>query len=293
MNPLRISIITPCLNQAQSLESTLCSVLDQNYKNLEYFIIDGGSDDGSVDIIRRYEKHLSGWVSENNQCQTDAINKGLTRCTGDIIAYINAGDIFLPYAFDHVAKLMSGPEPANWVVGQSYKVNQNGLEQGCFESSSPTGFLSYLCRQTGVLPHASSFWHADLFNDYGYFAIDLQHSFDYEFNCRLLAHGQMPTVSHYPVTGLNQSPDHSSTPLSLTWHLEQISVARRYMHTLNLPERIKLTRSIGYRQRCLAIEQSQTPTGSSLWSKVITKPWWLASSDIRQALIKREEIQAA
>lgn len=293
MNQLRISIITPCFNQAQSLESTICSVLDQHYKNLEYIIIDGGSNDGSLDIIRQYEKQLSEWVSEKNQGKIDAINKGLTRSTGDIIAYLNPGDIFLPYAFDHVAQLIAKSHSTNWVVGQSYKVNQNGLEQGCFESSSPTDFLSYLCRQSGVLPHASSFWHADLFNDYGYFATDLKHGFDYEFNCRLLAHGQMPSITQYPIIGLDQSQNNTNINSSMAWNFEQISVTRRFMHTLNLSERIKLTRSIGYRQRCLAIAQSQNQTGSSLWSKVITKPWWLASSDIRQALINREEKQVA
>ena len=95
----RISIITPSFNQAQFLEQTIKSVLDQGYPNLEYFIIDGGSTDGSADIIRRYSKQLTYWVSEKDRGQTHAINKGLERATGEIIAYINSDDLYVPGAF--------------------------------------------------------------------------------------------------------------------------------------------------------------------------------------------------
>src|SRR5712692_6325934 len=83
----RISIITPSFQQASYLEQTIDSVLSQGYPNLEYIIIDGGSTDGSVEIIMRHEEHLAFWVSEKDRGQSHAINKGLTRCTGEIWAY--------------------------------------------------------------------------------------------------------------------------------------------------------------------------------------------------------------
>src|SRR5271169_2586773 len=93
-----ISIITPSYNQGRFLEATLRSVLEQGYARLEYLVIDGGSTDDSVDIIRRYEHRLAYWVSERDRGQVHAINKGLERSTGEIVAFLNSDDLYLPGA---------------------------------------------------------------------------------------------------------------------------------------------------------------------------------------------------
>ena len=85
---LNFSIITPSYNQGQYIEQTIQSVLNQNYPNLEYIIIDGGSTDNTVEIIKKYEKHLKFWVSEKDKGQANAINKGLQYCTGEIFNWI-------------------------------------------------------------------------------------------------------------------------------------------------------------------------------------------------------------
>lgn len=100
----RITIVTPSLNQGQFIEETIRSVLLQGYPNLEYIIIDGGSTDGSVDIIRKYERWLAYWVSEPDNGQAHAINKGFQRATGDIGAYLNSDDYYQPGALAHVAR---------------------------------------------------------------------------------------------------------------------------------------------------------------------------------------------
>lgn len=99
----KISIITPSFNQAKFIERTIQSVIDQDYPNLEYLIIDGGSTDGSVDIIRKFERNIDYWVSEKDGGQAHAINKGLERATGDILAYINSDDFYVEGAFAGVA----------------------------------------------------------------------------------------------------------------------------------------------------------------------------------------------
>lgn len=100
---VRISVVTPSLNQGRFLDRTIRSVLDQGYPDLEYFVVDGGSRDESIEILRRYGDRLTGWVSEPDAGQADAIAKGFRRCTGDLLAYLNSSDEYPPDAFRRVA----------------------------------------------------------------------------------------------------------------------------------------------------------------------------------------------
>ena len=104
---LTISIVTPTYNQGQYIEQTIQSVLNQNYPNLEYIIIDGGSTDNTVEIIKKYEKHLKFWVSEKDNGQANAINKGLQYCTGEIFNWLNSDDYLEPGALLNIANAFS------------------------------------------------------------------------------------------------------------------------------------------------------------------------------------------
>ncbi|MFA7472583.1 MAG: glycosyltransferase family 2 protein, partial [Spirosomataceae bacterium] len=103
----KLTIITPSYNQADFLERTILSVLNQGYPNLEYIVIDGGSTDHSVDILRKYEKHLAFWVSEKDKGQVDALNKALKRASGEWIAFQNSDDVYFPETFLNFAKAVS------------------------------------------------------------------------------------------------------------------------------------------------------------------------------------------
>jgi glycosyltransferase involved in cell wall biosynthesis len=126
MNAPKISIVTPSFDQGEFLEQTIVSVLDQNYPDLEYIVIDGGSNDNSVDIIRKYEKYLAYWVSEQDRGQSHAINKGFSKATGDIFGWLNSDDRLEAGALEMVAEFSTLYPDAGAFVGHGRKVDVSG-----------------------------------------------------------------------------------------------------------------------------------------------------------------------
>ncbi len=123
---MRVSIITPSYNQAEYLGQTLRSVIQQAYPNLEYIVVDGGSTDGSVEIIRRYEEHLAWWVSEPDRGQADAINKGLRRASGEIVAWLNSDDLYAPGAVAQAVQVFQNHPEVGLVYGNAVTFDQGG-----------------------------------------------------------------------------------------------------------------------------------------------------------------------
>jgi len=117
VNKPRISIVTPSYNQARYLPETIESILNQGYPNLEYIIIDGGSTDGSVEIIRRYERHLAYWVSEKDSGQSEAINKGIAHATGALVNWINSDDLLFPGALNRIEQTWIAWPQADLIAG--------------------------------------------------------------------------------------------------------------------------------------------------------------------------------
>ncbi|MGW8250979.1 MAG: glycosyltransferase family 2 protein [Anaerolineales bacterium] len=171
-----VSIVTPSFNQARFLEQTICSVLGQDYPRLEYIIVDGGSTDGSLEIIRRYASQLSWWVSEPDQGQTDAINKGFARARGDILAWLNSDDTYLPGAVGQAVGYLQSHPQVGMVYGDANLVNEDGQVIGRF----PAAQTDYRRLRRGYvhIPQQASFFRASLWRQVGpldpsfYFAMD-------------------------------------------------------------------------------------------------------------------------
>ena len=121
-----VSIITPSFNQSAYLEQTILSVLEQDYLHIEYIVIDGASTDNSVDIIRKYESKLTYWVSEKDNGQADAINKGFTHATGEVIAWLNSDDYYLPGTVSAAVKIFEEHPEVVLVYGNMFAVDEHG-----------------------------------------------------------------------------------------------------------------------------------------------------------------------
>lgn len=121
-----VSIITPSRNQASYLEQTILSVLSQDYRPIEYIIIDGASTDGSVAIIKKYSSHISFWISEKDSGQADAINKGIFRSNGDIVAWLNSDDCYLPGVISKVVKTFEENPDVVLLYGDVYAIDEHG-----------------------------------------------------------------------------------------------------------------------------------------------------------------------
>ncbi|MBL8006844.1 MAG: glycosyltransferase [Ignavibacteria bacterium] len=122
----KISIVTVSFNMVNYIEDTILSVISQQYPNLEYIVIDGGSRDGTVDIIKKYEKWITYWISEPDKGMYDAIQKGFKKATGDIMAYINSDDKFHYNAFFSAATIFSANEDVEWILGRASFYNDEG-----------------------------------------------------------------------------------------------------------------------------------------------------------------------
>lgn len=187
MNYPKITIVTPCYNMVSYLEETICSVLDQNYPNLEYIIIDGGSTDGSVEIIKKYESKLSYWISEKDQGMYHAIQKGFDRSTGEIMGWLNADDFLHKKSLFVIASILS-EKKCNWIQGCNTIANLNSSIVSTSFPDFHTAYYYYtksFANSNGIksfstIQQESTFWTAELWKKSGSH-LDLSYRFAGDF----------------------------------------------------------------------------------------------------------------
>lgn len=164
MESPKISIVTPSYNQGQYIEETIDSLLSQGYPNLELIIIDGGSTDNSVEIIKKYEKHLSFWISEKDDGQSDAINKGLRKCTGKVFNWLNSDDTLEPGTLEKIGKQFQ-KDDTTIVTGVTNIFNEKTGEKKLYEpqlNESLSKTIAYPC-----FHQPSTFILCDIAKKYG------------------------------------------------------------------------------------------------------------------------------
>lgn len=190
-----VSIVTPSYNQGRYLEETILSVLNQDYPEIEYIVIDGGSNDGSVDIIRKYSDRLAYWVSEPDKGQADALYKGFARASGGIQAYLNSDDVYLPGAVSAAAAALTGNPKLALVHADCIYIDSQGQEIGR-RVGLDGDFLSFFLQQLNPILQPSAFWRASAYQAAGGIDPSLHLVMDYDLWCRIGLRGL--EIEHIP-----------------------------------------------------------------------------------------------
>ncbi|HEU4717847.1 MAG TPA: glycosyltransferase family 2 protein [Bacteroidia bacterium] len=190
----KISIVTVSYNQAGFLESTIRSLLDQAYPALEYIIIDGGSTDGSVDIIRKYEKHLAFWISEKDNGMYDGLQKGLSRATGEVMAWINSDDLFHPGSLWVAGEIFSAMPQVEWIQGMASVIDETGRTV-MVKNFRKWSKYNFFLGDPEHIQQESTFWRRSLWEKAGArLDTSLRYAGDYELWLRFFDHAQLHSV---------------------------------------------------------------------------------------------------
>lgn len=216
-----VSVITPSYNQGEFVEATLRSVVEQDYPHVEYIVCDGGSTDASAEIIAQYARdypdRIRWWCSEKDSGQPQAINKGLARATGEVVAWINSDDCYLPGAISAAVRQLGSRPELGLVYGELELIDERGRCVGDFRTREYT-FADQLTQRL-TIPQPSSFWRSSVVRDVGGVREDLHYAFDFEYWIRIgrryriariperLAQFRISRVNKGGVGGANWGPE--------------------------------------------------------------------------------------
>jgi glycosyltransferase involved in cell wall biosynthesis len=238
----KITVITPSFNQGQYIEETILSVINQDYPNLEYIIIDGGSTDNTVEVIKKYQDKIHYWVSEKDSGQSNAINKGLRKATGEIINWINSDDQLRPGALSVIAKHFTDKPDVAIVHG---RIEYFGETTNYYSANLPvkdiaTRYVSHIC-----MPQPASFFHRKLIDEQGILDESLHFSMDTDLFLRAGLHYPLVQIEDVIARFRLHEASKSVSAFSKTFLSDNKKIFSRVLATIGETSAIEEMKKIG------------------------------------------------
>ena len=289
----KITIVTPSYNQGKFLEETIRSVILQGYENLEYFVIDGGSTDNSLEIIHKYQDYLTYWVSEPDKGQAEAINKGFNLATGDIFAFLNSDDVYLPETLAKIGKFFAEHPQIDFICGQTEFINQESLPTQGFSELFQVEINDITMTQTCHIAQPSTFFRASAWQKIGNFNQSLHYCFDYDFWLRAYLAGCKFSQSKeiFSQFRIHDASKTNTAYLEGKFDRDFITIYQSALSstTLSLPQRKGLRSGLGIASSLLFIHLQSTKSldvaRSNLFKVIKQTPEVILSPSIWRTLL--------
>jgi len=257
----KISLVTPVFNSARYLEAAIRSALSQQYPNLEYIIVDGGSTDGSIDIIRKYESQLRLWMSESDRGMYDAINKGFARSTGELMGWISATDLLHPGSLSVVGGVFRRFPKVEWITGRPTGFNDDGMAVE-FLKLRQWSRMPFLAGANRYIQQESTFWRRSLWEQAGSRVDDTRRSAsDFELWVRFFRYAKLYPVDAL-IGGFRSHPDSLGLQNLEECHRIQDAIIENELATMNGVGALKLFRALSSRAL-------RTPGLAKPWTKLV------------------------
>ncbi len=255
----RISLVTPVFNSAYYLEATIRSVLSQAYPSLEYIIIDGGSTDGTLDIIRKYESQLHAWMSEPDRGTYDAVNKGFARASGEIMGWINASDLLHVRSLFTVGGVFRAFPQVEWTTGRPTTLHEDGTAASILNLRRWSRYR-FLAGDNRYIQQESTFWRRSLWERAGGLDISWGLAGDFELWVRFFRYAKLYAVDAL-IAGYRSHADSQSLQNLDKCHRIQEEIVEKELASLAGAKHLKLCHALTARAR-------RTPGLSKAWTKL-------------------------